>query len=227
MFGPGVRRSLQPAGLLRRRLRSAACGWRDAAAYLPAQVAGCAGGAVIANLMFSRAAVSISAKDRGSAAHFLSEVVATLGLRPGHLPRWPGHGRSTDRPGGSGRLHRCGVLLHRPRPASPTRPSPPAGTSSATFAGIAPASAPAFIARPGHRRRPGRRADPRHRTPGVTAAEAAECMSSRTSCPAQVCPRARRIRRCPRVLFVCVHNAGLFPDGRRPARPRGPAGASG
>jgi arsenate reductase len=36
--------------------------WRDAAAYLPAQVTGCTGGAVIANLMFSRAAVSISAK---------------------------------------------------------------------------------------------------------------------------------------------------------------------
>ena len=29
--------------------------WRDALAYLPAQVAGCAGGAVVANLMFSRA----------------------------------------------------------------------------------------------------------------------------------------------------------------------------
>src|SRR5580698_2600443 len=50
--------------------------WRDAAAYLPAQVAGCTGGAVIANLMFSRAAVSISAKHRGSPAHFLSEVIA-------------------------------------------------------------------------------------------------------------------------------------------------------
>ena len=54
--------------------------WRDAAAYLPAQVAGSAGGAVIANLMFARAAVSVSAKDRSSPGHFLSEVVATLGL---------------------------------------------------------------------------------------------------------------------------------------------------
>src|SRR5881392_3061585 len=32
--------------------------WRDATAYLPAQVAGCAGGAVLANLMFAQAAVS-------------------------------------------------------------------------------------------------------------------------------------------------------------------------
>ena len=54
--------------------------WRDAACYLPAQVAGCIGGAVLANLMFARAAVSISAKHRATPAHLLSEVVATLGL---------------------------------------------------------------------------------------------------------------------------------------------------
>ena len=54
--------------------------WRDAAAYLPAQVAGCTAGAILANLMFARAAVSISAKHRASPAHFLSEVIATLGL---------------------------------------------------------------------------------------------------------------------------------------------------
>src|SRR5580704_12420972 len=51
--------------------------WRDAGAYLPVQVAGCVGGAVVANLMFAEAAVSISAKHRASPAHFLSEVVAT------------------------------------------------------------------------------------------------------------------------------------------------------
>ena len=54
--------------------------WRDAAAYLPAQVAGCIGGAVVANLMFALPAVTISAKHRASGAHFLSEVIATLGL---------------------------------------------------------------------------------------------------------------------------------------------------
>src|SRR5882724_9876785 len=54
--------------------------WRDAAAYLPAQVAGCTAGAIAANLMFSGAAVSISTAHRGSPAHFLSEVIATLGL---------------------------------------------------------------------------------------------------------------------------------------------------
>ena len=54
--------------------------WRDAAAYLPAQVAGCIGGTVLANLMFALPAVTISAKHRASGAHFLSEVIATLGL---------------------------------------------------------------------------------------------------------------------------------------------------
>ena len=61
----------------------AACGglsWPDAAAYLPAQVAGCTGGAVLANLMFALPAVSISAKHRATPAHFLSEIIATLGL---------------------------------------------------------------------------------------------------------------------------------------------------
>ena len=54
--------------------------WRDAAAYLPAQVAGCIAGAVIANLMFGLNAVSVSVKHRANAAHFFSEIVATLGL---------------------------------------------------------------------------------------------------------------------------------------------------
>src|SRR5215472_7023829 len=53
---------------------------RDAAAYLPAQVAGCIAGAVLANLMFALPGVTISAKHRASSAHFLSEVIATLGL---------------------------------------------------------------------------------------------------------------------------------------------------
>ena len=54
--------------------------WRHAVAYLPAQIAGCVGGAILANVMFSRATISISTKHRASGAHFVSEVVATLGL---------------------------------------------------------------------------------------------------------------------------------------------------
>jgi glycerol uptake facilitator-like aquaporin len=54
--------------------------WRDAAAYLPVQVAGCIGGAILANIMFALPAVSISTTHRASGPHFLSEIVATLGL---------------------------------------------------------------------------------------------------------------------------------------------------
>jgi glycerol uptake facilitator-like aquaporin len=54
--------------------------WKDATAYLPFQVAGCIGGAVVANVMFSSAAISISTKHRASGPHFLSEVLATVGL---------------------------------------------------------------------------------------------------------------------------------------------------
>jgi glycerol uptake facilitator-like aquaporin len=54
--------------------------WRDACVYLPAQVGGCTIGAVAANVMFSRAAVSLSTKHRASGAHFLAEVIATVGL---------------------------------------------------------------------------------------------------------------------------------------------------
>jgi arsenate reductase len=54
--------------------------WRTALLYVPAQVMGCISGAVLANLMFSRPAVTISTRDRSSTGHFLSEVVATAGL---------------------------------------------------------------------------------------------------------------------------------------------------
>ena len=53
---------------------------RDALAYLPAQIAGCALGAIVANIMFSLSAVSISTHHRASPAHFLSEIIATGGL---------------------------------------------------------------------------------------------------------------------------------------------------
>lgn len=52
----------------------------DALAYLPAQTAGCALGAVAANGMFARAAISISTHHRASGAHLLAEAIATAGL---------------------------------------------------------------------------------------------------------------------------------------------------
>lgn len=54
--------------------------WVDAATYIPVQVIGCIVGAVIANVMFGHAGISISSTDRSSPGHFLGEVVATAGL---------------------------------------------------------------------------------------------------------------------------------------------------
>ena len=70
-FNPVV--SLVDSGL---GLRS----WRDTIVYIPAQVVGCIAGAMLANLMFGAAAVSVSTKDRLTGATFLAEVVATAGL---------------------------------------------------------------------------------------------------------------------------------------------------
>jgi glycerol uptake facilitator-like aquaporin len=52
----------------------------DAAILVAAQVVGGIVGAVVANLMFDLAAVSVSTHDRTGGGHLLGEVVATLGL---------------------------------------------------------------------------------------------------------------------------------------------------
>src|SRR3954465_11808464 len=54
--------------------------WRDALAYIPAQIAGCITGPTTANAMFALSAVSISTRHRASAAHLFAEAIATLGL---------------------------------------------------------------------------------------------------------------------------------------------------
>ncbi len=50
------------------------------AAYIPAQIVGCIGGAVLANLMFAEPAIAWSTTDRATGPHLLAEVVATAGL---------------------------------------------------------------------------------------------------------------------------------------------------
>lgn len=54
--------------------------WRDALAYLPVQVVGCVAGAVTANVMFARSAISFSTHHRSSGPHLLGEIIATAGL---------------------------------------------------------------------------------------------------------------------------------------------------
>ncbi|MFD0305982.1 aquaporin [Streptomyces sp. NPDC127119] len=53
---------------------------RDAAAYVPAQIAGAIGGAVLADAMFGEPLAKLSAHDRFAGPLWLGEVVATAGL---------------------------------------------------------------------------------------------------------------------------------------------------
>ena len=118
--------------------------WREAAAYLPAQVAGCTAGAVLANLMFALPAVTISAKHRASPAHFLSEVIATLGLLL-VIFALARSGRSRPAPAAVGAY--IGAAYWFTSSASLANPAITAGRMfSNTFAGIAPSSVPSFIA---------------------------------------------------------------------------------
>ena len=117
--------------------------WRTASAYLPVQVLGCIGGAVVANLMFQRAAVSISTRQRASPAHFLSEVVATLGLIL-VIFALARSGRSRSAAAAVGAY--IGAAYFFTSSTSFANPAVTVGRMfSDTFAGIAPSSAPAFI----------------------------------------------------------------------------------
>ena len=118
--------------------------WKDAAMYLPAQTVGCIGGAVVANVMFSKAAIELSTKHRASPAHFLSEIVATLGLLL-VIFALARSGRSRSAPAAVGAY--IGAAYFFTSSTSFANPAITAGRMfSNTFAGIAPSSAPTFIA---------------------------------------------------------------------------------
>ena len=117
--------------------------WRDAVAYLPAQVAGCALGAVVANVMFSLPAGELSTKHRASAAHFLAEAVATLGLLL-VIFALARSGRSRSAPAAVGAY--IGAAYFFTSSTSFANPAIAVGRMfSNTFAGIAPSSVPAFV----------------------------------------------------------------------------------
>ena len=117
--------------------------WRDATAYLPAQVAGCIAGAVAANLMFALPAVTISAKHRASPAHFLSEIIATLGLLLVIFALV--RSRSRSAPAAVGAY--IGAAYFFTSSTSFANPAITIGRMfSNTFAGIAPSSVLPFIA---------------------------------------------------------------------------------
>jgi arsenate reductase len=117
--------------------------WREALAYIPAQVGGCILGAIAANGMFALAAVSISTKHRASSAHLLAEAIATAGLLLVifSLARTR---RSASAPAAVGAY--IGAAYFFTSSTSFANPAISAGRMfSNTFAGIAPSSVPGFV----------------------------------------------------------------------------------
>jgi glycerol uptake facilitator-like aquaporin len=117
--------------------------WRDALAYIPAQVTGCALGAIAANGMFALAAISISTHHRASPAHLFSEAIATAGLLLVifSLARTK---RLSAAPAAVGAY--IGAAYFFTSSASFANPAITVGRMfSDTFAGIAPASMPGYV----------------------------------------------------------------------------------
>jgi arsenate reductase len=117
---------------------------RDLAGYIGAQVAGGAVGAVVANLMFSEPAVTWSTHERSGGDLWLAEVVATFGLLlvTFGVVR---SGRASAAPFAVGAYIGAAYFFT----ASTSFANPAVTLARAltnTFAGIDPASVPAFLA---------------------------------------------------------------------------------
>jgi len=117
---------------------------RDVAAYVPAQVAGGIGGAILADAMFAKPLVRFSAHDRFAGHLWLGEVVATAGLillvlGLGRI------GRAASAPAAVASY--IGAAYWFTSSTSFANPAVTIGRAfTDTFAGIAPASVPPFIA---------------------------------------------------------------------------------
>jgi glycerol uptake facilitator-like aquaporin len=147
MFGPVSGAHFNPvvtvADWALNRRRSAAGTGADVVAYAGAQTAGAALGAFLANAMYDLDVVQISQRDRASTAVLLAEVVATAGLlllifalaRSGRAPL------SAAAVGAY-----IGAAYWFTSSTSFANPAVTVGRMfSDTFAGIAPASVPAFV----------------------------------------------------------------------------------
>jgi glycerol uptake facilitator-like aquaporin len=116
---------------------------RALAVYIPAQIAGGIGGAILANLMFSLPAVEWSTKTRSGGGIWLAEAVATAGLLlvVFGVAR---SGRGSAAPFAVGAY--IGAAYWFTSSTSFANPAVTiARTFSDTFAGIAPRSMPAFV----------------------------------------------------------------------------------
>jgi arsenate reductase (thioredoxin) len=116
---------------------------RDALAYAGAQVVGCVAGAVLANAMFAQTAISVATTHRATGAHVLAEVVATAGL-VSVIFALARSDRTASVPGAVGAY--IGAAYFFTSSTSFANPAITVGRMfSDSFAGIAPASAPAFV----------------------------------------------------------------------------------
>jgi len=148
VFGPVSGAHLNPVvsaadWLLGRRAGTGLPG-REVGAYAAAQGSGGVLGAVLANVMFELDAVQVSGTDRLSAGHLLAEVVATAGLVAVvfSLARTGRAGLSAAAVGAY-----IGAAYWFTASTSFANPAVTLGrTVTDTFAGIAPASVPGFVA---------------------------------------------------------------------------------
>jgi glycerol uptake facilitator-like aquaporin len=148
LFGPVSGAHFNPVvsvadWLLGRRANSGLSGG-SVAAYAAVQILGGIVGAVLANVMFDRAALEISTKDRYTTGHLVGEVVATAGLIA-LIFALARTGRTALSAAAVGTY--IGAAYWFTSSTSFANPAVTMGrVFSDTFAGIAPSSAPGFIA---------------------------------------------------------------------------------
>ncbi|GAA0933529.1 aquaglyceroporin AqpS [Kribbella koreensis] len=116
---------------------------RELTAYVPAQIVGAIAGAVLANLMYAKAAVSWSTTDRSTGHLWLGEIVATAGLIVLIFALgWSG--RAAVAPAAVGAY--IGAAYWFTSSTSFANPAVSIGRAfSDTFAGIAPGSLVGFV----------------------------------------------------------------------------------
>jgi arsenate reductase (thioredoxin) len=189
---------------------------RELPAYLTAQVAGAITGAVIANLMFDLHMISWSEQSRSSGGLWLGEVVATIGLLM-VIFGVVRSGRSSATPFAVGAY--IGAAYFFTSSTSFANPAVTIGRAfSDTFAGIEPASVPAFLA---FQLLGGALAVLLIRTlyPDMSSATAADVVAPHTATEATPRPASDHLRdlaktqgaivsKVPEILVVCTHNAG-------------------
>ncbi len=148
LFGPVSGAHFNPVvsaadWLLGRRASSGISGG-SLAAYTAAQISGGIAGAVLANVMFDLAALDISTKDRFTTGHLVGEVVATAGLIA-LIFALARTGRAALSAAAVGAY--IGAAYWFTSSTSFANPAVTIGRIfSDTFTGIAPSSAPGFIA---------------------------------------------------------------------------------